>query len=53
VEPVVSEVVRGITAIDTFFGGRRRATAACLLDATSGDRRDRTGDVVRTPSWPV
>jgi glyoxylase-like metal-dependent hydrolase (beta-lactamase superfamily II) len=33
VEPVVSEVARGITAIDTFFGGRRRATAAYLLDA--------------------
>ena len=32
-EPVVSEVARGITAIDTFFGGRRRATAAYLLDA--------------------
>jgi glyoxylase-like metal-dependent hydrolase (beta-lactamase superfamily II) len=33
VEPVVFEVARGITAIDTFFGGRRRATAAYLLDA--------------------
>ncbi|MET1011056.1 MAG: MBL fold metallo-hydrolase, partial [Actinomycetota bacterium] len=32
-EPVVLEVARGITAIDTFFGGRRRATAAYLLDA--------------------
>ena len=32
-DPVVSEVARGITAIDTFFGGRRRATAAYLLDA--------------------
>ena len=32
-EPVTSEVARGITAIDTFFGGRRRATAAYLLDA--------------------
>ena len=32
-EPVVFEVARGITAIDTFFGGRRRATAAYLLDA--------------------
>jgi len=33
VEPVVFEVARGITAIDTFFGGRQRATAAYLLDA--------------------
>jgi glyoxylase-like metal-dependent hydrolase (beta-lactamase superfamily II) len=33
VQPVVSEVAPGITAIDTFFGGRRRATAAYLLDA--------------------
>lgn len=32
-EPVVFEVARGITAIDTFFGGRRRATAAYLLEA--------------------
>ena len=32
-EPVVFEVARGITAIDTFFGGRQRATAAYLLDA--------------------
>lgn len=32
-EPVVFEVAQGITAIDTFFGGRRRATAAYLLDA--------------------
>jgi glyoxylase-like metal-dependent hydrolase (beta-lactamase superfamily II) len=33
VEPVVFEVAREITAIDTFYGGRRRATAAYLLDA--------------------
>jgi len=33
VEPVVFEVAPGITAIDTFFGGRQRATAAYLLDA--------------------
>jgi glyoxylase-like metal-dependent hydrolase (beta-lactamase superfamily II) len=33
VEPVAFEVARGITAIDTFFGGRQRATAAYLLDA--------------------
>jgi glyoxylase-like metal-dependent hydrolase (beta-lactamase superfamily II) len=33
VEPVVFEVARGITAIDTFYGGRERATAAYLLDA--------------------
>jgi hypothetical protein len=33
VEPIVFEVARGITAIDTFYGGRERATAAYLLDA--------------------
>jgi glyoxylase-like metal-dependent hydrolase (beta-lactamase superfamily II) len=33
VEPVVFEVARGITAIDTFYGGRERSTAAYLLDA--------------------
>jgi glyoxylase-like metal-dependent hydrolase (beta-lactamase superfamily II) len=33
VEPVVFEVAPGITAIDTFFGGRRRYTAAYLLHA--------------------
>jgi len=33
VEPVVFEVARGITAIDTFYGGRERYTAAYLLDA--------------------
>jgi glyoxylase-like metal-dependent hydrolase (beta-lactamase superfamily II) len=33
VEPVVFEVASGITAIDTFYGGRERATAAYLLDA--------------------
>jgi glyoxylase-like metal-dependent hydrolase (beta-lactamase superfamily II) len=33
VEPVVFEVSRGITAIDTFYGGRERFTAAYLLDA--------------------
>jgi glyoxylase-like metal-dependent hydrolase (beta-lactamase superfamily II) len=33
VEPVVFEVARGITAIDTFYGGSERATAAYLLDA--------------------
>ncbi|HET7929449.1 MAG TPA: MBL fold metallo-hydrolase [Actinomycetota bacterium] len=32
-EPVVFEVAPGITAIDTFYGGRERATAAYLLDA--------------------
>jgi len=33
VEPVVFEVARGITAIDTFYGGRERYTAAYLLGA--------------------
>jgi glyoxylase-like metal-dependent hydrolase (beta-lactamase superfamily II) len=33
VEPVVFEVAPGITAIDTFFGGRERYTAAYLLNA--------------------
>ena len=33
VEPVVFEVADGITAIDTFFGGRERYTAAYLLEA--------------------
>jgi glyoxylase-like metal-dependent hydrolase (beta-lactamase superfamily II) len=33
VEPVVFEVAPGITAIDTFFGGRERYTAAYLLEA--------------------
>jgi glyoxylase-like metal-dependent hydrolase (beta-lactamase superfamily II) len=33
VEPVVFEVAPGITAIDTFFGGRERYTAAYLLHA--------------------
>jgi glyoxylase-like metal-dependent hydrolase (beta-lactamase superfamily II) len=33
VEPVVFPVADGITAIDTFFGGRERYTAAYLLDA--------------------
>jgi glyoxylase-like metal-dependent hydrolase (beta-lactamase superfamily II) len=33
VEPVVFQVARGITAIDTFYGGRERFTAAYLLDA--------------------
>jgi len=33
VEPVVFEVAPGITAIDTFFGGRERSTAAYLLNA--------------------
>jgi len=33
VEPVVFEVAEGVTAIDTFFGGRERYTAAYLLDA--------------------
>jgi glyoxylase-like metal-dependent hydrolase (beta-lactamase superfamily II) len=33
-EPVVFEVADGITAIDTFMGGRERYTAAYLLDAT-------------------
>ena len=32
-EPVAFEVQPGITAIDTFFGGRERYTAAYLLDA--------------------
>ncbi|MGA9160179.1 MAG: MBL fold metallo-hydrolase [Actinomycetota bacterium] len=32
-EPVVFEVARGITAIDTFYGGRERYTAAYLLQA--------------------
>ena len=32
-DPVVFEVAPGITAIDTFFGGRERYTAAYLLDA--------------------
>ncbi len=32
-EPVVFEVAPGITAIDTFYGGRERYTAAYLLDA--------------------
>jgi glyoxylase-like metal-dependent hydrolase (beta-lactamase superfamily II) len=33
VEPVVFEVAPGITAIDTFYGGRERYTAAYLLGA--------------------
>jgi glyoxylase-like metal-dependent hydrolase (beta-lactamase superfamily II) len=33
VDPVVFEVASGITAIDTFYGGRERYTAAYLLDA--------------------
>jgi glyoxylase-like metal-dependent hydrolase (beta-lactamase superfamily II) len=33
VEPVVFEVADGITAIDTFMGGRERYTAGYLLDA--------------------
>ena len=33
-QPVTFEVADGITAIDTFFGGRARYTAAYLLDAT-------------------
>src|SRR3972149_6672870 len=33
VEPVVFEVADGIPAIDTFFGGRERYTAAYLLEA--------------------
>lgn len=33
VEPVVFEVAPGITAIDTFYGGRERYTAAYLLTA--------------------
>jgi glyoxylase-like metal-dependent hydrolase (beta-lactamase superfamily II) len=33
VEPVVAEVAPGITAIDTFYAGRERYTAAYLLDA--------------------
>jgi glyoxylase-like metal-dependent hydrolase (beta-lactamase superfamily II) len=33
VKPVVFEVAPGITAIDTFFGGRERYTAAYLLNA--------------------
>ena len=32
-EPVVFDVADGITAIDTFFGGRERYTAAYVLDA--------------------
>src|SRR5881296_3217661 len=32
-EPVTFEVAAGITAIDTFYGGRERYTAAYLLDA--------------------
>jgi glyoxylase-like metal-dependent hydrolase (beta-lactamase superfamily II) len=32
-EPVVFQVADGITAIDTFMGGRERYTAAYLLDA--------------------
>ena len=32
-EPVVFEVAEGITAIDTFYGGRERYTAAYLLSA--------------------
>jgi glyoxylase-like metal-dependent hydrolase (beta-lactamase superfamily II) len=32
-EPVVFEVAPGITAIDTFYGGRERYTAAYLLEA--------------------
>lgn len=32
-EAVVFEVAPGITAIDTFYGGRERTTAAYLLDA--------------------
>ncbi|HEY7755153.1 MAG TPA: MBL fold metallo-hydrolase [Actinomycetota bacterium] len=32
-DPVVFEVAAGITAIDTFYGGRERYTAAYLLDA--------------------
>lgn len=32
-EPVVFEVAEGITAIDTFYGGRERYTAAYLLTA--------------------
>jgi glyoxylase-like metal-dependent hydrolase (beta-lactamase superfamily II) len=33
VEPVVFEVAPGITAVDTFYGGRERATAAYLVAA--------------------
>jgi glyoxylase-like metal-dependent hydrolase (beta-lactamase superfamily II) len=33
VDPVVFEVADGVTAIDTFYGGRERYTAAYLLDA--------------------
>jgi len=33
VEPVVVEVARGITAIDTFYGGHERYTAAYLIEA--------------------
>jgi glyoxylase-like metal-dependent hydrolase (beta-lactamase superfamily II) len=33
VEPVVFQVADGVTAIDTFMGGRERYTAAYLLDA--------------------
>jgi glyoxylase-like metal-dependent hydrolase (beta-lactamase superfamily II) len=32
-EPVVFEVADGVTAIDTFMGGRERYTAGYLLDA--------------------
>lgn len=32
-DPVVVEVAEGISAIDTFYGGRERYTAAYLLDA--------------------
>jgi glyoxylase-like metal-dependent hydrolase (beta-lactamase superfamily II) len=34
VEPVTFEVADGVTAIDTFMGGRERYTAGYLLDAT-------------------
>jgi glyoxylase-like metal-dependent hydrolase (beta-lactamase superfamily II) len=34
VEPVVFEVAQGITAIDTFYAGRERYTAAYLLDGS-------------------
>jgi glyoxylase-like metal-dependent hydrolase (beta-lactamase superfamily II) len=33
-QPVTFEVAPGITAIDTFYGGRERYTAAYLIDAT-------------------
>ncbi|MGZ5292269.1 MAG: MBL fold metallo-hydrolase, partial [Actinomycetota bacterium] len=32
-DPVVFEVAPGVTAIDTFYAGRERYTAAYLLDA--------------------